>query len=107
METSSLQPQETQSSVPPVLEVPEIEIEVIGPSPDELPDASFISNPSYSFPSNISEDMLGRICLRHGLSMDDVLLPGPNDRPHNPPRNIPHSIATRAQLGDSLHLTSI
>ena len=85
METSSSQPQETQSSAHPVLEVPEIEIEIIGPTSDELPDASFISNPSDSVPSNISKDMLGRICLRHGLLMDDVLLLGPNDRLHNPP----------------------
>ena len=89
MEPSSSQqqenPQDTQSTVPPRLEVPDIDPEIIGPAPDELPNASFIANPSDSVPSHISEDMLGRICLRHGLSLDDVLLPGPSDRPHNPP----------------------
>lgn len=29
--------------------------------------------------------MLGRICLRHWLSLNYVLLSGPNDRPHAPP----------------------
>ena len=85
MEPSSSQQQEIQGTVSPRLEVPDIDPEIIGPAPDELPDASFIVSPSDSVPSNISEDMLGRICLRHGLSLDDVLLPGPNDRPHNPP----------------------
>ena len=84
MEPSSSQQQEVQSTAASRLEVPDIEPEIIGPAPDELPNASFIANPSYSVQSNISEDMLGRICLRHGLSLDDVLLPGPNDRPHNP-----------------------
>ena len=85
MEPSSSQQQGIQSIVTPRLEVPDIEPEIIGPAPDELPNASFIANPSDSVQSNISEDMLWRICLRHGLSLDDVLLPGPNDRPHNPP----------------------
>lgn len=84
MEPSSSQQQEIQGTASPRLEVPYIDPEIIGPAPDELPDASFITNPSDSVPSNISEDMLGRICLRHGLSLDDALLPGPNDRPHNP-----------------------
>ena len=80
MEPSSSQQQEISR-----LEIPDIEAEVIGPAPDKLPDASFINNPPDSVPSNISEDTLGRICLRHGLSLDDVMLPGPDDSPHNPP----------------------
>ena len=85
MEPSSSQQQEVQSTTAPRLEVPDIEPEIVGPAPDELPNASFIANPSDSIQSNISEDMLGRICLRHDLSLDDVLLLGLNDRPHNPP----------------------
>ena len=57
MEPSSSKPQENsqeiQSTVPPRLEVPDIEPEVVGLAPDELPDASFINNPSDSVPSNI------------------------------------------------------
>ena len=45
----------------------------------------FIGNPPDSIPSNVSKDMLGRICLRHGLLLADVLLPEPSDRPHAPP----------------------
>lgn len=61
-----------------------IAAEVVGPTPDELPEAIFIANPQDSMPSNVYEDMLGRICLRHSLPLDDVLLPGPNDRRHAP-----------------------
>src|SRR5574338_249930 len=85
MEPSSSQQQETQNPIFPRLEILVIETEAIGPAPDELPDASFINSPPDSVPSNISEDMLGRICLRHGLLLDDVILPGPDDRSHNAP----------------------
>ena len=107
MEPTSSQPQEIQSTISPRLEILDIEPEIIGPAPDEFPDATFIVNPSDSVRSNVSEDMLGRICLRHGLSMDDVLLPGPNDRPHNPPEGYIAFNPTHAQLGHSLRLTSI
>ena len=49
MEPSSSQQQETQVTVSPRLEIPDIDPEIIGPAPDELPDASFIANPSDSF----------------------------------------------------------
>lgn len=85
MESTCSQQQELQSSSPFVLEIPAIVAEVIDLAPDELPRATFIMNPQDFVPSNVSEDMLGRICLRHGLPLDDILLPGPNDRPHAPP----------------------
>ena len=52
MESSSSQQQETQIAISPRLEIPDIDPEIIGPAPDELPDASFIANPSDSVPSN-------------------------------------------------------
>ena len=85
MESSSSQQQEAQSSPPPALEIPEIPLEVIDPAPDELPEAIFIEDPVDSVQSSISESLLGQICLKHNISLDDVLLPSANDRPHNPP----------------------
>lgn len=85
MEPGSSQQQEAQSSPPLVIEMLAIAIEVISPAPNELPEASFIGNPQDYVPSNVSEDMLGRICLRHGIPQDDVLLPRSNDRLHSPP----------------------
>ena len=86
MESSSSQQQEVQSSPPSeILEIPDILPEVVGPAPDEVPEAIFIDDPIDSVSSSISEALLGRICLKHNLSPDDVLLPGVDDRPHSPP----------------------
>ena len=85
MESSSSQQQEIQSSPPPVLVIPDIPAEVVDPAPDELQEAIFIEDPIDSVQSNISENLLGRICTRHNISLDDALLPGPSDRPHCPP----------------------
>lgn len=85
MESTSSQQQELQSPSPLVIEVPVITTEVIDPAPDVLPGARFIGNSQDSMLSNVSEDMLGRICLRHGLPSDNVLSPGSNGRPHAPP----------------------
>ena len=85
MESSSSQQQEVQSSTPLVLEIPDIPADVIDPAPDELPEALFIEDPVDSVQSNISESLLGRICLKHNISLGDVLLPSATDRPHNPP----------------------
>ena len=85
MESSSSQQQEAQSSPFPMLELPDIPPEVVDPAPDELPEAIFIEDPVDSVQSNISESLLDRLCLKHNISLDDVLLPGASDRPHNPP----------------------
>jgi hypothetical protein len=85
MESSSSRQQEAQSSPRPTLEIPEIPPEVVDPAPDELPEAIFIEDPVDSVQSNISESLLGRICSKHNISLDDVLLPSASDRPHNPP----------------------
>ena len=67
MESSSSQQQEVQSSTPPVLELPDIPADIIDPAPDELPEAIFIEDPVDSVQSNISESLLGRICLKHNI----------------------------------------
>ena len=85
MESSSSQQQEAQSSPLPALEIPDIPPEVVDPAPDELPEAIFIEDPADSVQSNISESLLGRLCSKHNISLDDVLLPSASDRPHNPP----------------------
>ena len=85
MASSGSEQQELQSLLHPALEIPEILPEVIDPAPDELPEALLIEDPIDSVRSNISGALLGRICLKHNLSLDDVLLPGVEDRPHNPP----------------------
>lgn len=82
MESTSSRQQKLQGTSP--LELSAIAAKVINPASDELPGAIFIENPQDSVPSNVSKDMLGRICLRHGLSSDDVHLPGPNGRLHAP-----------------------
>lgn len=46
---------------------------------------AFIANPEIYVRSKMSEDMQGRICLRHSLSLSGVLLPGPEDKACNPP----------------------
>lgn len=101
MESENSQ-QEAQSPPLPIIEMPAIAAEVISPAPDELPGAAFIGTQD-SVPSNISEEMLGRICTMHELSRDDVLLPGAEDRPHSPRKGISLLVDSRAQLGHSLH----
>lgn len=60
--------------------------DTVNPTTDELPDAGVISNPENSVWSKITEEMLGRICLRHRPSLKKVRLPGPKDRARNPPK---------------------
>lgn len=85
MYTWSSQQQEAQSPPLPIIEMSAIAAEVISPASDELPWVVFIRNPQDSVPYNIFEEMLGRICIKHGLSRDDALLPG-EEGPHSPPK---------------------
>ena len=85
MESSSSQQREAQSSPFPMLEIPDVPPEVVDPAPDELLEAIFIEDPVDSVQSNISESLLGQLCSKHNISLDDVLLPSASDRPHNPP----------------------
>ena len=64
------------------IEVPE---DAVPPAPDALPDAVIMENPSATPHSSITRDALDKICNQHQLPLDLVLLPGPTDRPHNPP----------------------
>lgn len=103
METESSQQQKAQSLPLPIVEMPAIAAGVISPAPDELPGATCIGNPKDFVPSDISEEMLGGICTRYGLSKDDVLLPEAKDRPTLPRKGTPLLTDSRAQLGHSLH----
>ena len=55
-------------------------------APDEIPGALGIDKFSDSLASKLDEIKLKRICLRHGIPWDDVLMPGSEDRPHLAPK---------------------
>lgn len=62
--------------------------------PDAVEGAIFLDNPTDSQAFRIGEAALRRLCSRHRIPFEDVLVPSVNDRAHTPRRGTQHAISS-------------
>lgn len=75
-----------------------------GISPDvDLQGSIILDNPSHSLASRLDRVVVLRICDRHDISVEDVLVLKPYQRAHNSLKVIPHAASICDYLNVSNH----